>query len=428
MTRHDLLVIGGGIAGTLAVLAAASRGIDVAWIAEEVGPLDQSAHWHGHLHRGRLYDPIREADLIAELAENVPFWWDERIQDYHAGVDTIAVGPDFAWADEFRRFLRGARGEEARFAFLRGDAVAVHTDEAILDGPRFLSAATAAAESAAQVHRSRCTALRRTGSTGWQASVEVPGGDSMTVRADRVILATGTRLGELLPAGVRLDRDHGYRLSRMLVLRGPLPRAAAIVPSRAAGGLFFASREIPGSPAERIWLVSDGFSSHGTRSPGALTDAWWACSVMERMYGFVREDVFEDVRAAAYIAPKSRLDASPTEVPAHGFAADDRSAFVALTPSKWSSSPTAAVNALHRLVPDDLGMDNRLASIVGLISGASGASAAPMIEETWQTLDPAIPVSDLRRPGQAALVSAARMFGHDLAATSNPGRGRQVAT
>lgn len=428
MTRHELVVIGGGIAGTLAVLAAASRGIDVAWIADEVGPLDQSAHWHGHLHRGRLYDPIREADLIAELAENVPFWWDERVLAYHAGIDTIAVGPDFAWADEFRRFLRGARGEEARIAFLRGDAVAVHTDEAILDGPRFLRAATAAAESAAAVHRSRCTALRRTGTAGWQASADVPGGDVLTVRADRVILATGTRLGELLPPDVRLDRAPGYRLSRMLVLRGPLPRAAAIVPSRAAGGLFFASREIPGSTTERIWLVSDGFSSEGVRSPGALTDAWWACSVVERMYGFVREDVFGDVRAAAYVAPKSRLDASPTEVPAHGFAADDGSAFVALTPSKWSSSPTAAVNALHRLMPDDVLVESRLAAIVELITGASGAGAAPMIEETWQTLDPAIPVSDLRRPGQAALVAAARMFGHDLPAAWNLGQGRQVVS
>ena len=425
MSRHDLVVVGGGIAGTLAVLTGVSRGLDVAWIADDVHPEDQSAHWHGHLHRGRLYDPEREADLIAELAENVPFWWSDDIVPFHAGIDTIAVGPDFAWADEFRRFLRGARGEEARFDFLRSDAVAVHTDEAILDGPRFLRAATHAAAAGSSLHHARCSCLHRTPAGEWQAVVDVPGGDAVTVRAGHAILATGTAVSELIPDGIRLDRAHGARLSRMLVLRGDLPRAAAIVPSRAAGGLFFASREIADSTSERIWLVSDGFSSAGTTSPGALTDAWWACSVMERMYGFVKEDVFEGIRAAAYIAPKSRLDASPTQVPAHGFAVDPENAFAALTPSKWSASPTAAVNALDRLLPDPSSVRDRLDDMVRLIR-ASGEPHGRVIAETWETLDAELLVSDLRRPGTVALETAARMFGQDLVGSAPAGQGRRL--
>ena len=69
---RDLVVIGGGIAGSL--VAAMASTVDGAWIY----PFDdgdiQSFQWHGYLHRGYLYDVSVEQELIAQLRHNIPFW------------------------------------------------------------------------------------------------------------------------------------------------------------------------------------------------------------------------------------------------------------------------------------------------------------------------------------------------------------------
>jgi glycine/D-amino acid oxidase-like deaminating enzyme len=409
--QHDVVVVGGGVAGTMAVLAAASRGLDVAWIADRVGPEDQSAHWHGHLHRGRLYDPVREADLIDELSRNVAFWWSDAAVRFHTDVATIAVGPDQRWAAEFQRDRLGRPARRSPSpAYLRDDVASVRTDEAILDGPAFLGAASRAASSRAQRVLGRCSALtQRPG--GWEARWRAEDGTAGVARARTAILATGTEVPALLPRTVRLDRVVDARLSRMLVLRGDLPKAAAIVPSRSSGGLFFASREVPGarSGAERVWLVSDGFSSPGTASRGGLTDGWWACSVLERLSAFVRDDVLLGTRVGGYRAAKSRLESSPTEVPAEGFALDADRSFVSLTPSKWSTSPTSAAQALGALLPDALPVASRIAAMVELIAEVSAHVAQPF-EETWRGIDRWVPYGALRTAGADALRSAAGVF------------------
>ena len=408
MTTHDLVVIGGGMAGTMAVLAASTRGMDVAWIADAVGPTAQSGRWHAHLHRGRLYDPVREADLIAELHRSAAFWWSDPVRRFHTGIPTLAVGPDLGWATEFRRMLVGAHGERTHPRFLQRDAVAVRTDEAILDGPRFLTVACATAAQRSTHFPGRCVELTRVAGT-WAARVGGDAGeDGVTVRARSAVVATGVAVDELIPPETRLDRRHGTRLARMLVLRGRLPRVAAIVPSRAAGGLFLASREVEDGSGARVWLVSDGFSSPGATSPGALTDAWWACSIVERLYGFVRPEVLDELRAAAYVAPKSRLESSPTQVPARGISVDAAARLVALTPSKGSTSPTAAIDALHALHPDPLPLPERIAALAETLAGAPSPLA--VFREAWQTLDPRISIRDLRDPGMDALEVGAALF------------------
>jgi hypothetical protein len=412
----------------MAVLAAASRGIDTVWIADRVGLGDQSAHWHGHLHRGRLYDPVREADLIDELSRNVAFWWSDAAVRFHTDVATIAVGPDEEWAAAFERDRLGRPARRSPSpAYLRDDVASVRTDEAILDGPGFLGAASRAADARAVRIAGRCTALvQRPG--GWEARWRGADGSAGMARADSVILATGTGVPALVPTTVRLDRVVDARLSRMLVLRSDLPKAAAIVPSRSAGGLFFASREIPGARigAERVWLVSDGFSSPGTAFRGGLTDGWWACSVLERLAGFVREDVLRGAQVSGYRAAKSRLESSPTEVPAEGFALDTDRSFVSLTPSKWSTSPTSAARALSALIPDRLPLPARVASMVELLADVS-AHGSRSFRETWQGLDRWMPYGDLRAAGIPALHAAASVFdepaeGAGTAPSFAPGR------
>lgn len=408
---HDVLVVGGGLAGTMAAIVAAERGLDAVWIADEVGPDAQSARWHAHVHRGRLYDPVREADLIAELQINASFWWSDPVRRFHTGTPTVAIGPDRAWADGFRRVLEGDRDEDVAPSYLRADAVAVRTDEAILDGPRFIAAARAVAASRVSVVRGRCVALRG-GDAQWSARVRTSSGEE-EARARSVVLATGIDIDELVPSGTRLDHPYDTRLSRMLVLRGRLPRAAAIVPSRASGGLFFASREVRDRPGERVWLVSDGFNSPGSVSPGALTDAWWACSITERLYGYVREPLLDGARAAAYVAPKSRLAASPTQVPARGISVDAGARLVALIPSKGSASPSAAVDALSALHPDPMPLRDRLLRLARTLETAPRAGHP--LREQWEDLDPSVPLRELREPGIDALDAGAALFGAERA-------------
>ncbi len=418
MKAHDLVVIGGGVAGTMAVLAAAAQGLDVAWIDGGIGPEHQSDHWHGHLHRGRLYDPIREAGLIEELAENTAFWWSDAVRPFHEEIDTIAIGPDERWAENFRRRLASSSEGTSGASYLRSDIFAIRTDEAILDGPAFLDAAWQAAAAGSLRLFGRCTRLQQSADGLWRAEVDGSRTPLMPIHGRAVILATGTFVPELIPPSLQLDRQFSARLSRMLVFRGALPRTAAILPSRSAGGLFFASREIPGlhsSASQRAWLISDGFSSPGMSSPGALTDGWWTCSVIERLRGFVREDVFEDVVVGGYLAPKSRLASSPTEVPSQGFAIDRDRTFVALTPSKWSTAPTSAIKAVQALIPAATTTkhltkrQNLLERMSELIGSQTSGMVAPFTE-TWQTVSAWVPFATLTTPGLKTLESAASIF------------------
>jgi hypothetical protein len=195
----------------------------------------------------------------------------------------------------------------------------------------------------------------------------------------------------------------------MLVLRGSLPPAAAIIPSRSAGGLFFASRTVPGTRGERVWLVSDGYSSPGSHSPGALTDGWWVCSVLERLGGFIDPGLLADLSVGGYLAPKSRLLSSPTQVPAHGFAVDRSDSLVALVPAKWSTAPTTAAAALHALIPDPVPAVARAAGI-GALLAAAPLLPVPAFAETWQSVDRYEPVAALRDPGLTALRRASRLL------------------
>jgi hypothetical protein len=194
----------------------------------------------------------------------------------------------------------------------------------------------------------------------------------------------------------------------MLVLRGDLPAAAAIVPSRSAGGLFFASRET-GRPGDRVWLVSDGFSSPGDLPVGALTDGWWACSVVERLTGFLREEALDGLGIGAYRAPKSRLQSSPTQVPAEGYALGGNGTFACLTPSKWTSSPTSAASAVAALLPERRAMPDTLDAMADLLASFPAPAGVPL-RETWESVDTRTPLAGLLPHSTSSLRAAAGLF------------------
>ncbi len=395
----DLVVVGGGVAGTLTVLLAALRGLEVAWVAPPVGPADQSAHWHGYLHRGAFFNPRTEATLIADLAENWTFWAGADLARFRQRVDTHAVAPTALWAEGFADRIRSAP-QVGEVEWLPAGTITVPTGEGVLDGPEFLAAAHAAAAACATRIVEPCRSIRRDGD-GWRAIMR--SGSSVTAR--QAIIAAGPATAGLV-AGLVPTRRVTVRASRMLVLRGAaLPQAALIAPSHQNGGLFLASRVGPGG--EAVWLVSDNFSTPAEEGVDPLLDAWWACSMVERLAGLVGDELLHGTTATAYVAAKSSLRTEDVLVPSDGVVVDDTGGLACLTPAKWSNCPTTAHEVLtslgHRLVWDDLHPQ--------LSARIAAATPEPArIVETWQTLGTGTPTERLRTPGLPTLLAARDIF------------------
>lgn len=395
----DLLVVGGGVAGTLTVLLAALRGLDVAWLAPPVGPLDQSAHWHGYLHRGAFFNPRTEASLIADLAENWAFWAGTDLVRFRQRVDTHAVAPTALWAEGFADRIRSAPRTGA-VDWLPAGTITVPTGEGVLDGPEFLAAAHAAATACAVRLAEPCASITRDGG-GWRATTR----SGRAVTARQAIVAAGPATAALV-AGLVPTRRVTVRASRMLVLRGSaLPQAALIAPSPQNGGLFLASRV--GPDGEGVWLVSDNFSTPAEDGADRLLDAWWACSMVERLTGLVGDELLDGTTATAYVAAKSSLRTEDVLVPSDGVVVDDTGTLACLTPAKWSNCPTTAHEVLtglgHRLVWDELHPQ-----LSARIAAATPDSAR--IVETWQTLGAGTPTERLRTPGLPTLLAAREIF------------------
>ncbi len=394
----DLIVVGGGVAGTLTVLLAALRGLDVAWVAPPVSPTDQSAHWHGYLHRGAFFNPRTEGTLIADLAENWTFWAGADLARFRQQVDTHAVAPTALWAEGFADRIRSAP-RTGDVDWLPRGTITVPTGEGVLDGPAFLAAAHAAAATCAARLAEPCASIRRHDS-GWRATAR--SGRSVTGR--QVIVAAGPATAALV-AGLVPTRRVTVRASRMLVLQGALPQAALIAPSHQNGGLFLASRIAPDGAG--VWLVSDNFSTPAEEGADPLLDAWWACSMVERLTGLVGGELLSGTTATAYVAAKSSLRTEDVLVPSDGVVVDDTGTLACLTPAKWSNCPTTAHEVLtslgHRLVWDDVHPQ--------VSARIAAATPAPeRIVETWETLGAGTSIERLRTPGLPTLLAAREIF------------------
>lgn len=388
----DLLVIGGGIAGTSAALVAGQLGLAVCWVREPPRPDVQSLHWHGYLHRGHLYDPRDERNLILRLRESARYWDDPDLAAFVHDTPSLIVAPGPS----------GGRAPDPRLAWvLRPGVRAVRSDERVLDGPRYLAAAWAAADELAVQVQGTCTDLHDSpGSTSVTARITGPGGE-VELSARKAVVATGIDPHRLAPPGVVEQR-----MSRMLVIRGDLPRVALIAPGPALGGLFIVPRPLPGGAC--AWLVSDAYSSAMGRS--GLLNGWWVCSVADRLTEVFDAALFEDATVRAYAAPKSSLKARARRVNDESHEIRTGGKVAVFVPSKWTLAPHAAVGLVADLFP-----------ATGLLTGGGRTRLVrriadhddphrPRPTELWEVSPPDVPLRQLLTQATGTLQRASALF------------------
>ena len=96
-------------------------------------------------------------------------------------------------------------------------------------------------------------------------------------------------------------------------------------------------------------------------------------------------------------------------MPAKGVSVDLEHSFVALAPSKWSTAPTSAINAINAIVSDPLAVDDRIDAMTRLV-GAEAVEPLSRFDETWQTLTKWVPFTSLTTPGLDSLETAASIY------------------
>lgn len=383
----------------MAALAGIVQGYRVACLMPDIEPEAQSMHWHGYLHRGHLYDPRRESDLIALLKKNAPFWSSTHLATFIEPMPCHSTGRDGLSRDRDRRRIRSDVPSGLRSSLRVATEL---TDESVIDGPRFLAAARQAVRRGATVWKGRATRISAAGEEILE--IERSNQSSIRVRCPSVVVAAGSGTAHLLPhAGVT------ERRSRMLVLKGDLPQGALITPGPAHGGLFVVSRECAQSLSpERAWLVSDNYSETAPDSQ-PLIDGWWICSVMARLEQVSVPGLIDGCQVGAYSAAKTGLNRPGRAVSSSSFSVEGGTGRVAFVPSKWSSTPYSACALVSAVKGATMrGPAETLRLMAQRIESADEATSR--LTEQWQTVQQFTAASGLLRPGLDAVRTAARLL------------------
>jgi FAD dependent oxidoreductase len=404
MDIFDLAVIGGGIAGTSAAVAAASCGLRVKWIHKVVEPDDQSLHWHGYLHRGHLYDSQAEYQLISALRESWHYWSQPCLAGFLLETAPLLIGLSETILSSRYDTLQAALPSIPLFATLRSNVAALVSDERILDGPRYLAAMWRAAESLTDSVTGKCMEVSA-GSVSAPPRITLTVNDNCThVHAKAVVIAAGVHSKQLTP-NVPIEN----RISRMLVLRGELPKASFIAPGVEWGGLFMVSRShYNESDKADAWLVSDHFSS-ATNSVSELLDGWWACSIAERISKLIKRQALADTTVTAYSAAKSRLSRADRTVTADSYAIDEGNRVAVLCPSKWTLAPTAAIALIRDLSPGTAQEPETQMLRLGAHVCAYDREVVSRPLERWSIDSPSLPFADLQVKSVETLRKAASL-------------------
>jgi glycerol-3-phosphate dehydrogenase len=222
--EHDLLVIGGGIAGAWVLFEAASRGIAAALV--EIEDFGQATSWsslktaHGglrHLQRLDLAgfrESVRERRALLRVAPEIvrplPFaiqagGWAESIKFALGGLANDLLSLDRNEGLRADRFVArsrlmdagaatalGAPGLSAGRVFMWHDAQITHTERLLVG---LLHAATGAG--AVAINRCRIESCRRAGGVYEVTARDLVDGTSHAVRARAVINAAGAALEDV---------------------------------------------------------------------------------------------------------------------------------------------------------------------------------------------------------------------------------------
>lgn len=343
-----VVVIGAGVTGLLLAERLRESRIPVLMIEESALAAGQTAHCHGYLHRGYIYQSLSPAQH-ATLAAGAR-WWQSQLKTH--GVPPLSDASVIAFhdADEHEQTVRnwcdlGMRHEPLDTSGWLPRALAAYRVPEATVAP--VATLRTLSPERGLVLPGRATRLHE--HAGRLDAVDVLTADGpVTVAAPYFALTAGFSLTPLL-APLRRATRLRRRLSFMLVCQTdqPLP-AAFCLPTEEAQGLFVASRP---TPHGRCYLISSFISFWLGKDP-VMARAMWLAGIA-RVLAEQLPTLWHDraARWGLYSAPKTELASAQGHGLPEGEVLDlGWPNTVPVIPGKFVLAPLYAQQAADRLL------------------------------------------------------------------------------
>jgi glycine/D-amino acid oxidase-like deaminating enzyme len=370
--RPAVIVVGGGCTGLLVAVGLSRADVDVVVVEQQGLGGGQTAHAHGWLHHGHIYDDVtsRQARVLRAGSHR----WRSMAERH--GIPLISSTNVVAFSDADQALRARRRWEHAgiddrvvatdSFPGMRSYA----TGEVAVSPGQILR--SVASGSTVRVVHGQVTRVIRSSTEQPGVEIEMGGASRHALHADHVVVAAGVGTADLPHLSVELER----RASHMLVVQTSVPLPAAFAfPEQRALGLFAVRRSRAGKDA---YLLSDFLSSSPVAESGLLEAELWRRAiepVLRRYLPAVWAD--PDARWGTY--PVEKLESTrdvPLGVPGalieRGF--DDR--VITVSPGKLTSAPVVADDVITAL--SDVRRGGR-----ATVRGALPVESARWAHEDW---------------------------------------------
>lgn len=321
----DVLIAGGGVAGTLVASMLTRLGYQCILAEPRALAAEQSGHSHGYIHRGYIY--LRaERGLVQQLCTAREQW-----EGYISSPIEVAAYSDCSFIGFDNPLIAKYASQMWRAADLPVVSVnppewpallqtapltAVYrTDEQAFDFPQVVANVLVRAKNCRlvqgsvvklQLERRRCTRVQL-----------LVGSEMLEVEAKHVVLAAGIGTAAIIAGTLgRFRSVPSVRTSYMLVIRGQaLRQLSLILPENQFYGIFMVSRP---AGTETVWLVSNYLSYSGRCDEWGVPARTWlraTLRTLEQLFPVLRD---QDLRWGIYAAPKAEFRVDPEYMPEGG--------------------------------------------------------------------------------------------------------------
>ena len=324
-TGCDVLIAGGGVAGTLVASMLTRLGYQCILVEPRALAAEQSGHSHGYIHRGYIY--LRaERGLVQQLRTAREQW-----EDYISGPGEVVAYSDFSFIGFDNPLIAKYASQMWRVADLPVVSVkpsewpslmqaapltsVYRTDEQAFDFPRVVANVLVRAKNCRLVQGSVAKLqLEGRSCTGVQLLV---GSEKLEIEAKHVVLAAGIGTAAIIARTLgRFRSVPSVRTSYMLVIRGrALRQLSLILPENQFYGLFMVSRPLGD---ETVWLVSNYLSYSGCSDEWGVPARTWVRATLRTLEGLFPVLRDPDLRWGIYAAPKAEFRADPEYMPEGG--------------------------------------------------------------------------------------------------------------
>lgn len=376
MATVDVLVVGGGVQGLLALRRLVAAGYSAVLVESGLLGGRQSGHAHGLLHRGYH---SQDAAWIARLNKAAPFWDAmRRANGLHVEASSGLVG--FASAGSRDRWFAGWQAPNVALPFQ-----GVGTPAAIAPSVPLYYARTpeyaincadllrrVASPLAAHIGRVRSTmTFELSGSAIRRVNVTAPNGRRLAIQPRSVVFAAGGGNAELVrrlggPRTPGVEKLQSDSAGWMIVLRGPareLPTTSAFFPE--SNRLTIVSRR---DGADNVWLI-DG--------SGPNLEGEWIATIA----GHLRRLTARPLRSSALrwgVYPAPKYEPAGHRVEGEGVESFGFSNLAVAWPVKLTLAP--------------LGADDLLANVRNTVPQPRGGG----LPATWSAFRQSVPVAPER--------------------------------